>query len=138
METPIKTIPTMDEEKQMFMQLNGNIDKTFVHYLTKLGYKEKEVHQLQNMNITKSSWERMENDEPLNDEIARALLQILAAKLQVMGSPIAGFENPKYHGPRLPKRTRTKFHSNNTSATANIFNDGTDCMFAPFSKAIIR
>lgn len=115
------------DESRMFKQTMNNFDTVFNKYVMSMGHTEEEAHNLHNQDISKASWEKMENGERLNDEIARALLNIMAQKLKDMGLNIAGFQDPKFHGPQLQKRTPTRFRGNNTAATVNVFNDGENC-----------
>lgn len=130
-EVPLNIKPIVNEDENLRLFMNNmetvtltQTDTAFEKYILKKGYNVSEAQNLQELEIRLDSWEQMENAEPLNDEIARALLTILAAKLKDMNLQMNGFQDPQYHGAKLGKRRRDVFRANNTIATANIFNDG--------------
>jgi len=115
-----------DEDEELFDSFIQIHDKSYLEDMKKYGYTEEQAKILKKQEISKASWERLVSGQHLNDEIARALLKILHAKLESMNQSIAGFKDPKYHGKNLDKRTHTRFRENGSIATANIFNDGGD------------
>jgi len=121
-----KNTKARDEDEELFDSFMQGHDKSYLEDMKKFGYTEEENKMLRKQEISKASWERLVGGQRLNDEIARALLKILHAKLESLNQRIAGFQDPKYHGDDLHKRTHTMFKVNGSIATANIFNDGGD------------
>jgi len=113
-----------DEDEEMFDSFIQIHDKSYMDDMKKFGYTEEQAKMLRKQEISKASWELLVSGQSLDDEIARALLKILHAKLESMNQRIAGFQDPKYHGDNLHKRTHTMFRENDSIATANVFNDG--------------